>query len=259
MSDKNVVKIFDSTLRDGEQSPGVSLNVEEKIKIAEQLVRMKVDVIEAGFPITSVGDFEGVKTIAQNVKGVTICGLARAVKGDIDRAYEAVKYSDDPRIHTFIATSDIHLKHKLRKSREEVLEQAYAMVKYAKQYTSNVEFSAEDATRSDREYLRTVIEKAIEAGAVVVNIPDTVGYITPLEFGNLIKYLTENVKNIDQAMYCYRQLNASAVMINDFTAFRVDWMPFAGLKHSGLGVGGIPHTFEDMQIKKMMVIKSPKL
>ncbi len=209
MNDKNIVKIFDSTLRDGEQSPGVSLNVEEKIKIAEQLVRLKVDVIEAGFPITSVGDFEAVKAIAGNIKGVTVCALARTVKADIDRAYEAIKESDDPRIHTFIATSDIHLKHKLRKSRDEVLEMAYNMVKYAKSKTANVEFSAEDATRSDRDYLCRVVERAIEAGAVVVNIPDTVGYITPPEFGDLIKYLAANVKNIEQAIisvHCHNDL-----------------------------------------------------
>jgi len=207
MSDR--VYIFDTTLRDGEQSPGVSLNVQEKIDIAKQLQKLGVDIIEAGFPIASQGDFEAVKTVAENVKGVTIAGLARASFKDIDRAWEAVKNAEQARIHTFIATSDIHLKHKLRMGRDEVLEAAVAAVRHAKQYTSDVEFSAEDAFRSELDFLCRVIEAAIGAGATTVNIPDTVGYATPFEFGDFIKQIRETVPNIDKAIisiHCHNDL-----------------------------------------------------
>ena len=201
--------IFDTTLRDGEQSPGVSLNLQEKLAIAQQLAKLGVDVIEAGFPIASPGDFEGVKAIAQNVQGPTIAALARANQSDIDRAWEALKYSDKPRIHTFIATSDIHLKHKLRKTREEVLVKAVEAVQYAKSYTADVEFSAEDAFRSDLDYLCQVFTAVIEAGATVINVPDTVGYATPWEFGQFIAAIRQKVPNIDQvilSVHCHNDL-----------------------------------------------------
>ena len=179
------VHIFDTTLRDGEQSPGASMNLEEKLILARQLEKLHVDVIEAGFPISSDGDFEAVKRISQEVRTVTIAGLARASRGDIDRCWEAVQYASKPRIHTFIATSDIHLKYKLKKSEEEVLESAVKAVRYARGLCDDVEFSAEDASRTDLQFLCRVLEAAIEAGAGVVNIPDTVGYAAPGEFGGL--------------------------------------------------------------------------
>lgn len=203
------VKIFDTTLRDGEQSPGCSMNIREKIEVAKCLERLHVDVIEAGFAISSPGDFESVKTIAENVKDCTIASLARAVEKDIDAAYEAVKYTADPRIHLFIATSPIHMEYKLRMSQEDVIERVKKMVGYAKKYCSNIEFSAEDATRSDREFLAKVVSAAISSGATVVNIPDTVGYTTPEEMYALIKYLTENVQNSHQAefsVHCHNDL-----------------------------------------------------
>ncbi|QGU00845.1 2-isopropylmalate synthase [Candidatus Syntrophocurvum alkaliphilum] len=205
----NRIYLFDTTLRDGEQSPGVSLNVEEKLEIAQQLARLGVDIIEAGFPVASQGDFNAVKTIADNVKGPVITGLCRATRGDIDRTWEAVKSAESSRIHTFLATSDIHLKHKLEKSREEALVQAVEAVKYAKKYCSDVEFSAEDASRSDINYLAQVVEGVIDAGATVVNLPDTVGYAVPEEFGQFIKTIMEKVSNIDKAIisiHCHDDL-----------------------------------------------------
>lgn len=207
MSDR--VWIFDTTLRDGEQSPGVNLNAQDKLDIARQLQKLGVDIIEAGFPIASVGDFEAVKNIAEQVKGVAIAGLCRTSFTDIDRAWEALKSADQARIHTFIATSDIHLKHKLRMTREEVLEAAVAAVKRARKYTSDVEFSAEDAFRSDLDFLCQVIEAAIAAGATTVNIPDTVGYATPTEFGEFIRDIIARVPNIGQAVvsvHCHNDL-----------------------------------------------------
>ncbi|MHB8172082.1 MAG: 2-isopropylmalate synthase [Thermincolia bacterium] len=203
------IYFFDTTLRDGEQSPGVSLNIKEKLEIARQLTKLGVDIIEAGFPVASPGDFEAVKTIAQNIKGVTIAGLCRTSFADIDRAWEALKYADQPRIHTFIATSDIHLQHKLRKSRPEVLEVAVAAVKHAKSLTSDIEFSAEDAFRSDLEYLCQVLEAVIDAGATTLNIPDTVGYATPNEFGKFIADIRERVPNIHKvriSVHCHNDL-----------------------------------------------------
>ncbi|MFY9258750.1 MAG: 2-isopropylmalate synthase [Dethiobacteria bacterium] len=203
------VYIFDTTLRDGEQSPGVSLNVNEKIEIARQLTRLGVDIIEAGFPVASPGDFAAVKITAAEVKGATIAALARANRDDIDRAWEAVREAESPRIHTFIATSEIHLRHKLRMSREEVLEAAIAAVKYARRYLSDVEFSAEDAFRSDHDFLCQVLEAVIAAGATTVNIPDTVGYATPQEFHDFIRDVFLKVPNIDQAVvsvHCHNDL-----------------------------------------------------
>jgi 2-isopropylmalate synthase len=206
---KNRVLVFDTTLRDGEQAPGFSMTVEQKVRLARQIERLGVDVIEAGFPTASEGDFESVKKVAQEVKGCTIAGLARTKQEDINRAWEALKHSKRPRIHLFIATSDIHLKHKLKKSREEVLDLAARSIRYAKTLTDDVEFSAEDATRSDVGFLSQVIETAIEAGATVVNIPDTVGYAVPEEFGTLIRTLRETVPNIHKAVvsvHCHNDL-----------------------------------------------------
>jgi len=219
------IKIFDTTLRDGEQTPGVNLNIQEKLEIARQLEKLGVDVIEAGFAIASPGDFEAVKTVAENIKNATVASLCRAVEKDIDRAWEAVKGAQSPRIHTFIATSDIHLKYKLKMTEDEVLERAVAMVKYAKKYCSDVEFSAEDASRTRIEFLIKVIEEVIKAGATVVNIPDTVGYTTPVEFGNIIRSIKENVSNIDKAdisVHCHNDLglavaNSLAAVLNGAT------------------------------------------
>jgi 2-isopropylmalate synthase len=195
------VLIFDTTLRDGEQSPGATLNVEEKVDIAHQLERLGVDIIEAGFPITSAGDFEAVQRIAHEVRGATICGLARAVAIDIDRAYEALKDAADPRIHVFVSSSDIHLMHQMRKGREEVLQLAEAMVQRAKGYVSNVEFSPMDATRTNREYLVEMLTLAIRAGATTLNIPDTVGFAVPEDYGNLIAYLIDRVPGADRVVF----------------------------------------------------------
>jgi 2-isopropylmalate synthase len=213
------ILIFDTTLRDGEQSPGATLNVEEKLVIAKQLARLGVDIIEAGFPFASPGDFEAVQKIAQEVgteTGPTICGLARATRGDIERAGEAIKPAVRGRIHTFLATSDIHMQYKLRKSREEVLAIAPEMVAYAKTFTDDVEFSPEDAGRSDPEFLYQVLEAAIAAGATTVNIPDTVGYLTPSEFGGLIRGIKENVPNIDQAVISVHGHNDLGLAVANF-------------------------------------------
>lgn len=203
------IRIFDTTLRDGEQSPGASMNLDEKIRLARQLERLNVDVIEAGFPSSSPGDFESVRRISQEIRGPQIAGLSRTTPGDIDRAWEALKHARNPLLHVFIATSDIHLQYKLRKSREEVMEEAGRAVAYAKRFTEQVEFSAEDATRSDPDYLARVIEAAIDAGATIVNIPDTVGYTTPTEYGKLIAGLRQKVKNIHKAIlsiHCHNDL-----------------------------------------------------
>lgn len=203
------IYIFDTTLRDGEQSPGCSMNLEEKLKIARQLEALRVDVIEAGFPIASEGDFESVRQVAKEVRSVTIAGLARATELDIRRAWEALQAAAKPRIHTFIATSDIHLQYKLKRSREQVFEQAAKAVRLAKSLCDDVEFSAEDAGRSDLDYLCQVVEVAISEGASTINIPDTVGYCVPDEFGNIFRVLKEKVPNIDRARlssHCHNDL-----------------------------------------------------
>lgn len=207
MSERIIV--FDTTLRDGEQSPGASMNLGEKIQVAKQLERLNVDVIEAGFPIASEGDFEAVKAVAGTVKKPQVAGLCRASKKDIDRAWEALKGARKPRIHTFIATSDIHVKLKFRKTHEEIKQAAVNAVRHAAGYTDNVQFSAEDAARSDVKYLCEVIEAVIDAGAITVNIPDTVGYAIPDEFGRLIATIREKVSNIDKAVlavHCHNDL-----------------------------------------------------
>ncbi len=215
----DTVVVFDTTLRDGEQSPGATLNVEEKLEIARQLSRLGVDICEAGFPIASPGDFEAVRRIAEEVgpltdgrksgQPMTIAGLARANKEDIQRAYDAVKVAPRHRIHTFLATSDIHLKHKLKMDREECVEQVITAVSYARSLCDDVEFSPEDAGRSDPDFLVQVLAEAIKAGATTLNIPDTVGYTTPEEFGWLIKYLRENTPGADKvvwSVHCHNDL-----------------------------------------------------
>jgi 2-isopropylmalate synthase len=213
------VIIFDTTLRDGEQSPGASLNVDEKLTIARQLARLGVDIIEAGFPYASKGDFEAVKTIAEQVgieNGPIICGLARASEKDIKKAAQALAPAVNKRIHTFIATSDIHLEYKLKKTRPEVLQIAGEMVAYAKSFVDDVEFSPEDAGRSDPEFLYEVLERAIANGATTVNIPDTVGYTTPAEFGALIKGIKDNVPNIDKAIISVHGHNDLGLAVANF-------------------------------------------
>ncbi len=215
------VKIFDTTLRDGEQSPGFSMNVAEKIQVAKRLERMGVDVIEAGFPVASQGDFDAVQAISAELKEAVVAGLARANLADVDRAWQAIQEAAKPRIHTFISSSDIHLEHQLKMSRKDVLKQAIKAVKKAKSHTDDVEFSAMDATRSDREYLAQMIGEAIDAGATTVNIPDTVGYAVPGEFGELIKYLVENVPNIGEAVvsvHCHNDLGLAVA--NSLAAVR---------------------------------------
>jgi len=211
--------IFDTTLRDGEQSPGATLNVDEKLTIARALARLGVDIIEAGFPFASPGDFEAVQQVAKTVgdeNGPVICGLARAIKNDIKAAAEALKPAAKARIHTFISTSDIHLKYQLKKSRSEVLAIAEEMVAYAKSFTEDVEFSPMDAGRSDSEYLYQVLERAIAAGATTINIPDTVGYTTPTEFGELIGGIKANVPNIDKAIISVHGHNDLGLAVANF-------------------------------------------
>ena len=206
---KEIVKIFDTTLRDGEQVPGCKLNTDQKVEIAKKLDKLGVDVIEAGFPISSPGDFKSVAEISKVVKNSTVCGLTRAVKKDIEVAAQALKKAKLPRIHTGIGTSDMHIKYKFNSNKEKIIEQGVEAVKYAKKYVSDVEFYAEDAGRTDNEFLALVCEKMIEAGATVLNIPDTTGYCLPSDYGNKIKYLIDNVNNIDKATiscHCHNDL-----------------------------------------------------
>ncbi|RJP28258.1 MAG: 2-isopropylmalate synthase [Candidatus Omnitrophota bacterium] len=203
------ILIFDTTLRDGEQAPGASLNEKEKIEIAKALADLGVDIIEAGFPISSKGDFEAVRMVSKSVKGPVICALARAINKDIDAAYQAIRPARNPRIHVFLATSKIHMKYKLKKAEDEILRLAVNAVKYARNFVSDVEFSPEDASRSDREFLFKVVESVIAAGAKTVNIPDTVGYSEPQEFGSLIAAIKGNVPNINKAVisvHCHNDL-----------------------------------------------------
>lgn len=203
------VYIFDTTLRDGAQSPGVSLNVQEKLEIAKQLAKLNVDVIEAGFPASSPGEFEAVKAVAEKVAGPIIAGLARVALSDIDSCWQAVKAAKRPRIHTFIATSDVHMRHKLRMTREQVLEAVDRAVRHAKNYCEDVEFSPEDASRSDLDFLVQVLTVAVEAGATVINIPDTVGYATPDEFGRFIREIYTRVPHMDRvilSVHCHNDL-----------------------------------------------------
>jgi len=203
------VIIFDTTLRDGEQSPGASMNAAEKMRLATQLEKLGVDVLEAGFPAASEGDFDAVSKIAGKLKKTEVAGLARTSKDDIDRAWGAVQHAAKPRIHTFLATSDIHMKYKLNMTRDQVLKTTSESVRYAKSLTDSIEFSAEDASRSDRDFLCKVFEAAIEAGATTINIPDTVGYAIPMEFGDLVKYVIDHTPNINKAVvsvHCHNDL-----------------------------------------------------
>ena len=216
---KDHLIIFDTTLRDGEQSPGASMTKEEKIRIARQLERMQVDVIEAGFPAASNGDFEAVKAVADTIKDSTVCGLSRATEADIKRAGAALKNANSGRIHTFIATSPIHMEKKLRMSPDQVVEQAVKAVKWARQFTDNVEFSPEDAGRSEIDFLCRVLEACIDAGATTLNIPDTVGYTMPEQFGELIRTLRERIPNSDKAVFsvhCHNDLGLAVA--NSLTA-----------------------------------------
>nr|BBH95480.1 hypothetical protein KTA_36790 [Thermogemmatispora argillosa] len=223
MGDPAVIRVFDTTLRDGEQSPGATMTTEEKLQVAEQLVRLNVDIIEAGFPAASPGDLAAVKAIAQRVRGhdVAIAGLARANTEDIDAAWEAVREAEQPVIHVFLATSDIHLKYKLRITPEEALERVKTMVAYARNLCPRVEFSAEDATRSDWDYLCRVFELAIKAGATTINVPDTVGYITPHEYEMLFRYLRERVPGMEDVVlsaHCHDDLGLATA--NTLAAIR---------------------------------------
>ena len=209
MGASDVVKIFDTTLRDGEQSPGATMTIDEKLQVAEQLMRLNVDIIEAGFPAASPGDLSAVKEIAQRVRNVAVAGLARASISDIDAAWEGVRDAEQPIIHVFLATSEIHLKHKLGLSHEEALRQIQSTVTYARNLCPVVEFSAEDATRSDWDYLCRVFEAAIKAGATTINIPDTVGYALPHEYNALFSYIRERVPGIEDVImsaHCHNDL-----------------------------------------------------
>ena len=206
---KEKLIIFDTTMRDGEQSPGASMTKEDKLRIARQLERMRVDIIEAGFPAASEGDFNSVQAVARAIKDSTVCGLARANEKDIRRCGEAVRVAAQPRIHTFIATSPIHMEKKLRMEPSQVIDQAVRAIKWAREYTDNVEFSPEDAGRSDLDFLCRILEQVIKAGARTINVPDTVGYTLPDQFGRLIKNLRERIPNADQAIWsvhCHNDL-----------------------------------------------------
>ena len=209
MDNKNKILIFDTTLRDGEQVPGCKLNTEEKVELALDLEHLGVDIIEAGFPISSPGDFSSVTEISKNITNATVCALSRAVEKDIQVAGEALKFAKRPRIHTGIGTSDLHIKSKFNSNREDILERAVQCVKWALKYTSDIEFYAEDAGRTDNDYLARVIEAVINAGATTVNIPDTTGYCLPYQYGEKISYLINNVPNIDRAViscHCHNDL-----------------------------------------------------
>ena len=208
-SDNKTVKIFDTTLRDGEQVPGCKLNTSQKVIIAEKLEKLGVDIIEAGFPVSSPGDFKSVVEISKIIKNASVCALSRANEKDIDVAAESLKYAKKPRLHTGIGTSESHIKYKFNSTRDKIIETGYNAVKYAKSFVEDVEFYAEDAGRTQNEFLAKVCEKMIEAGATVLNIPDTTGYCLPEEYGEKIKYLFENVKNIHKATvscHCHNDL-----------------------------------------------------
>jgi len=216
------VKIFDTTLRDGEQTPRVNLNKEDKIMIAKQLEKLGVDIIEAGFPASSEGDFEGVRAVAQAVEKPVVCALSRLVKEDIQRAAEALKEAKHPRIHVFLATSDIHLEHKLKMTRQQVIDRTRDLVAYAKSFVDDIQFSAEDATRTDKDYLCQVYEVAISSGATTINVPDTVGFIQPIEYHELISYIKKNTKGVENvtiSAHCHDDLGlATANALSGVTA-----------------------------------------
>ena len=216
------VKIFDTTLRDGEQTPRVNLNKEDKIMIAKQLEKLGVDIIEAGFPASSEGDFEGVRAVAQAVEKPVVCALSRLVKEDIQRAAEALKEAKYPRIHVFLATSDIHLEHKLKMTRQQIIDRTRDLMAYAKSFVDDIQFSAEDATRTDKDYLYQVYEVAISSGATTINVPDTVGFIQPIEYYELISYIKKNTKGVENvtiSAHCHDDLGlATANALSGVTA-----------------------------------------
>jgi 2-isopropylmalate synthase len=247
--DPNRVLIFDTTLRDGEQSPGISLNTQEKLEIAQQLARLGVDVIEAGFPITSPGDFEAVREISRRVEGPVICALARTAAGDIERAWEAVRDAARPRIHVFIATSDLHIRHKLQTTREDVLGQARAAVAHARQLTSDVEFSPEDGFRSDREFMAEVIAAAIEEGATTINVPDTVGYATPEEYAAMFTQLYELVpalREVTASVHCHDDLGLAVA--NSLAGLR------AGCRQVECAVNGIGERAGNASLEEIVMV-----
>jgi 2-isopropylmalate synthase len=247
MSDR--VYLFDTTLRDGEQSPGIVLNIREKLEIAEQLARLKVDVIEAGFPIASEGDFEAVREIARRVRGPIITALARTDDADIDRAWEAIRDAERPRIHTFVSTSDIHLQHQLKKTRAEALKMAHLAVRRAKGYVRDVEFSAMDATRSDPEYLCEVFAAAIEEGATVINVPDTVGYALPHEFEALIRQLIAGTPGMDEVIVSVHCHNDLGLAVANSTA-AMD----AGVRQVECAVNGIGERAGNASLEEIIMI-----
>ena len=246
---KHHVTIFDTTLRDGEQSPGASMNAAEKLRLAWQLEKLGVDVMEAGFPASSPEDFESVRMIAKKVRNVQVTALARASKDDIDRAWEAIREAANPRIHTFIATSDIHLKYKLNMDRDQVIREAVNAVRYAKGFTDNVEFSTEDGTRSDRDFLCKVFEAVIEAGATTVNLPDTVGYAVPEEYSQLITYVRQHTPNIHKAVmsvHCHNDLGLAAA--NTLAGIR------AGARQAEVTVNGIGERAGNTSLEEVVMI-----
>jgi 2-isopropylmalate synthase len=246
MTDK--VMIFDSTLRDGEQTPGARLNRDEKLKIAKQLARLNVDIIEAGFPVSSPGELLAVQNIAREVRGPVITALARTLQGDIDAAWEAIKYSERPRIHTFLGSSEIHMKKKLRNDPETLLAMAVEAVKYAKRYTADVQYSLEDATRSDEDYMCRVIEAVINAGATVINIPDTVGYAVPEQFGRLVTNIMNRVPNIDKvilSVHCHNDLGLAVA--NSLTAVQ------CGARQVECNINGIGERAGNASLEEIVV------
>lgn len=246
------VYVFDTTLRDGEQSPGINLNVKEKLEVAEQLARLGVDIIEAGFPVTSPGDFEAVRAIADSVKGPTICALARAADTDIDRAWEAIKGAARPRIHVFLSTSDIHRKYMLNATEDEIVEQAVRGVRRAKGYCEDVEFSPQDATRTDFDFLARVVEATIDTGATTVNIPDTVGYAIPFDFGDMLRELYKRVpamRNVIVSVHCHNDLGLA--VSNSLEAVR------AGVRQVEVAVNGIGERAGNCSLEEVvMAIKT---
>ena len=247
--DHSRVEIFDTTLRDGEQSPGISLNTQEKVEIAQQLARLGVDVIEAGFPITSPGDFEAVEAIARSVEGPVICGLARTHKADIDAAWNAIRDSDRPRIHTFISTSDIHIEHQLQTDREDVKGQAKAAVALARSYCDDVEFSPMDATRADVEFTAEVCAIAVGEGADVINIPDTVGYTTPDEYTRYLERLYElipGLENVVVSVHCHDDLGLAVA--NSFAGV------LAGARQVECAVNGIGERAGNCSLEEIVML-----